>query len=554
MKIPRFPFPIMVVVFVAISLFTGTSHAETTHAPQSIALGKGVYFLTPDGSPVLVDPGSYTVEAGEEWLRLIPGQDRRGTILIETQRGTHETPLDRPRVRSLAGSGMNEPDLHLIQWQNPDGTSLVAMGTYSGIQSRGLPKHMKKMLQLAKVLACASSSKSFCFMDEDSKSGGAHTTANAPQSWLTTATKDWMGRLPDSTPLNKISIPGTHDTGAQGEHGGIGVKTQPWSITEQLNAGIRYLDIRTRRTGSAFAIHHGPYFLDMMFGDVMNEVTRFLRNHPKEVILMRVKGDEKTAQSGSQSNTDIWEKYMNQKGFGRYVYTGDNTLPTLGEARGKIVVLRNISIANKYGVSYSNQSIQDKYKVYWLAHKHNKGDSVSLPSKKDVIKQYIAQANTLSANGKLVLNHLSGAVGMLPKDVARATNGTAYNDIGPYGGYTRNLGVLIMDYPGEKLVYRIIKWNFLGSGKCRPRTFRTVSAKTWAEFRLPSKLKGSIIAIKGGAYNRYVFPKCNRVKWSDLRFMCLKNGEWLKTGGSWGADALCHGSKGNSKYVFTGNR
>ncbi|MDH5563294.1 MAG: phosphatidylinositol-specific phospholipase C [Nitrospirota bacterium] len=530
----------------------------------SITLSQPVYFLSPDGSPVLADSGEYGVEAADEWLRLTPGTERRDALLVEAQKGTHQDTVDHPKALSIPGNEMNEADMHVVQLLNPDGSSLMAIGTYSGIRSRGLPENF---LNAIEALRAKSSNRNctpdFQFLDEDSKPGKAYSTDKTPQAWITTATQDWMGKLPDNTKLNLISIPGTHDTGAQGEHGGIGVKTQPWSITEQLNAGIRYLDIRTRRTKDSFAIHHGDYFLDMMFGDVMNEVTSFLKNHPQEVVLMRIKKDEKSAEPGSASFMEIWKRYIGI--YGQYVYTRNNTVPTLGEARGKIVVLRNqwdpitvagmISSGLQTGVEYSDQNIQDKYKVYALAHKHNKGDSVSLPSKKDVIKAYIAVALSLPAtNGKLVLNHLSGAVGMVPKDVADSTNPDAYQFIGPYGGVSKNLGVLIMDYPGEKLVYRIIKSNFVSSCSCQPRTFRTVSNKTWAEFRLPTKPVGTVLSIDGGAYNKYVFPKCNRVHWSDLNFACDAIGTWVKTMGSWGADALCQGSKGNSPYVAVGNR
>lgn len=90
---------------------------------------------------------------------------------------------------------------------------------------------------------------------------------------------------------------------------------------------------------------------------------------------------------------------------------------------------------------------------------------------------------------------------------------------------------------------------------CAPKTFRSVSDHTWVEFRLPKGNLNQSINIGGGAYNKYVFPKCNRVHWTDLKFTCDPNScTWKKTSGSWDADALCHGSKGSSPYVFVGNR
>ena len=90
---------------------------------------------------------------------------------------------------------------------------------------------------------------------------------------------------------------------------------------------------------------------------------------------------------------------------------------------------------------------------------------------------------------------------------------------------------------------------------CTPKTHRSVSDHSWVEFRLPQGTPNQTINIPGGAYNHYVFPKCNRVHWNDLKFICdLSTCQWKKVTGSWGADGLCHGSKGSSPYVVVGNR
>lgn len=90
---------------------------------------------------------------------------------------------------------------------------------------------------------------------------------------------------------------------------------------------------------------------------------------------------------------------------------------------------------------------------------------------------------------------------------------------------------------------------------CAPKTFRNVSEHSWVEFRLPQGTGGQDIAIAGGAYNKYVFPKCNRVWWDNLSFKCnAATCQWEKVAGKWDADALCTGDKGKSPYVFVGNK
>jgi len=90
---------------------------------------------------------------------------------------------------------------------------------------------------------------------------------------------------------------------------------------------------------------------------------------------------------------------------------------------------------------------------------------------------------------------------------------------------------------------------------CGPKTFKSSSDHTWVEFRLPSAPANESINIDGGAYNKYVFPKCNRVWWENLRFTCNPTScQWEKIKGNWDADALCHGGKGDSPYVFVGDK
>jgi hypothetical protein len=59
---------------------------------------------------------------------------------------------------------------------------------------------------------------------------------------------NWMSYMPDIE-ISRLSIPGTHDSGAR-EFSDItpdsAVITQTLTIREQLDAGVRYLDIRCR--------------------------------------------------------------------------------------------------------------------------------------------------------------------------------------------------------------------------------------------------------------------------------------------------------------------
>jgi 1-phosphatidylinositol phosphodiesterase len=102
---------------------------------------------------------------------------------------------------------------------------------------------------------------------------------------------NWMAVFPDSTKINSLSIPATHESMAlYGGSVGYVAICQVKSLNDQLTMGIRALDIRCRHINNTFAIHHGQIYENATFGnDVLAVCRSFLLSHPSETILMRVK-------------------------------------------------------------------------------------------------------------------------------------------------------------------------------------------------------------------------------------------------------------------------
>lgn len=152
------------------------------------------------------------------------------------------------------------------------------------------------------------------------------------------ATKNrWLKFIDGKLPINLISLPGTHDsaTGTYSEglvdHGMV--KTQDDSVYEQLNSGIRFIDARCRHTSNAFAMHHGEVYLEKMFGDILNECKRFLRENPSEFILMSVKREHTEADC-----TRSFDETFQQSYYDPYWWFTEDRFPLLEEVRGKIVL------------------------------------------------------------------------------------------------------------------------------------------------------------------------------------------------------------------------
>jgi 1-phosphatidylinositol phosphodiesterase len=151
-----------------------------------------------------------------------------------------------------------------------------------------------------------------------------------------TTPASWMGALPGSTSIAALSIPGTHDTGATVELSPGTTKCQDLSVADQLTIGVRYFDIRCRNVSNEFAIYHTNVDQNLSFDQVLQSIYAFFSANPGETLVMSMK--EEIAQSGSTNTFEqTFDSYVMQHPERWYL---SSTIPTLDQARGKIVLLR----------------------------------------------------------------------------------------------------------------------------------------------------------------------------------------------------------------------
>ena len=158
---------------------------------------------------------------------------------------------------------------------------------------------------------------------------------------------DWMASLPDGTSLAALTIPGTHDSGAIHEPAAGIAKTQTLTFAEQLDAGIRYFDVRCRNFDDQFLIYHGSIDQDQTFDDVLAAMYAFLDAHPHEALIVSVK-EELAAQGGTLTFEQLFQQYATRDPARWYL---DNSIPTLGAARGKLVLLRRFDATASVGIA-----------------------------------------------------------------------------------------------------------------------------------------------------------------------------------------------------------
>ncbi|MDE1004885.1 MAG: phosphatidylinositol-specific phospholipase C [Paraburkholderia fungorum] len=160
----------------------------------------------------------------------------------------------------------------------------------------------------------------------------------------------WMSNLPDDSALNRLTLPGSHDSCAYTVTDSL-AKTQGASLAEQLKHGVRVLDIRCRHEGDVFHINHARIPLGLMFDDVVATCAAFLALHPGECIVMSVK-DECGSEDCTRSFAQTFESYAKLYAANVPWYLGD-TIPRLGEVRGSIVLLRRFASEFALGIDLS---------------------------------------------------------------------------------------------------------------------------------------------------------------------------------------------------------
>lgn len=161
----------------------------------------------------------------------------------------------------------------------------------------------------------------------------------------------WMGALEENWPIQHLSIPGSHDSGALLEPLAGTAKCQDLSIAEQLAVGVRFLDIRCRHVGDSFVIHHGPIDQKQTCESVLDTVTAFLKANPRECVILSVK-EEYRAEKNTRSFEQTFDAYV-AKDPERWWLKAE--LPRLDQVRGKMVLFRRFSSTSQVkGIDASN--------------------------------------------------------------------------------------------------------------------------------------------------------------------------------------------------------
>ena len=184
-------------------------------------------------------------------------------------------------------------------------------------------------------------------------------------------TSTWMKEVKDGTKIREMDIPGSHDTMALRSIADLSGQCQNLTLKEQLELGVRFLDIRLVKDHHYLKAMHG--FIDQKekFDSISETVTSFLKKNPSEFIIMSIK-EEVDPDKCDPAFEQTLIKYLDSD-----IYLKEQKdVPTyIEEVRGKVLILsryKNPTIGIpaydgwKDSVSFTLPNdiyVQDTYKI-----------------------------------------------------------------------------------------------------------------------------------------------------------------------------------------------
>ena len=217
---------------------------------------------------------------------------------------------------------------------------------------------------------------------------------------------DWMLTHSDDVPLSLLSIPGTHNSPTC-YRALPSVRCQAVPVRVQLNNGIRFLDIRMQPEHhenlekDRLILVHGAFPISFKggkcFRDVVGEIEAFLDANPSETVVISLKREGTGKATDEHLSRILHRHYANDSNR----WWTEPRIPKLGEARGKIVLLR------RFRLHEDLKSMHDG--CGWGLDAENWGDNTMNDTNGDVCVQdfyQVLETRNIDAKIKCTKEHL----------------------------------------------------------------------------------------------------------------------------------------------------
>ncbi len=307
----------------------------------------------------------------------------------------------------------------------------------------------------------------------------------------------WMNKIPDCKLLSSINIPGTHDAAATNTGdvsvGDISIaRCQKYFLDELLIAGVRALDIRLGYKDNQVVLNHSIvtcYHKDhgtnkdkpITLKNALDTAAAFLKKYPSETVIFLIKKDD-----GDSSVADKALTILNS--YKSILYDWSTASPTLGQVRGKIVVMSrlepstypsylgpdlrnwdanyddsihfaqkistagsvcNVWIQDDYSSSYDNKKLHFLNTAKQLNGKLGTTDGKTPPSiaKTDFVFNYTSLATSLYVTTPLEASHTMNSYLL---DTVRQQG---------YWNTNSRMGIIMMDFVDKMMAQLVINSN-----------------------------------------------------------------------------------------------
>ncbi len=279
----------------------------------------------------------------------------------------------------------------------------------------------------------------------------------------------WMQNIPDATPMRRVSLPGAHDAAAKN----ISVigKTQDIDLAAQWEAGVRAFDLRPK---ASLDIYHGSTPTGVSLQQAFEVLESKLAADNSDFAFVMVKNEGNEAEWAANMATFLQQHDANIVQF--------HPAMTLGQARGKIVVVTRDAIAGYTKAGYSgawgdNNAWKEATmegngarETMRLQDHYNYGSNTSVKAT-DIVNMLLYSCG-FNDESMWAVNFTSGYTGSLGSNSAitenaKASNKAAYDYLVDPRSERGRTGIIFMDYAGvedgyygQQLIDAIIARNY----------------------------------------------------------------------------------------------
>lgn len=237
-----------------------------------------------------------------------------------------------------------------------------------------------------------------------------------------------MGLHPDATLLTHLSIPGAHDAATWNYTGPLDpgpIRTQGKPISSSLHSGIRFFDLRYAldTTGEKLVFwHHNALLLQgTTVANVFSCFYSWLDDHPTETVLISLQYEGGTLPGASDSEKVQWLLYGVLTGptAKKYILQTRDELGTLGDARGKVILVRRFSLdklpptaeTSLPGIHLPSSLWPDNVRSFQLVYNEKKGLTADIEDYYEPdVPPGANLTSAISEKVKAVTDHLDEAI------------------------------------------------------------------------------------------------------------------------------------------------